>query len=64
VEQGKQLGRPRISTELEKRIQRLLKTKKGMLAIAKQCGVGTGTVQRIARGMTATRPLDGASAAA
>jgi hypothetical protein len=35
-----------------------------MLAIAKECGVGTGTVQRIAREMTATRPFDGVSAAA
>lgn len=49
VEQGRQLGRPRISADLEKRIQGLLRTKKGMLAIAKECGVGTGTVQRIAR---------------
>jgi hypothetical protein len=35
-----------------------------MLAIAKECGVGTGTVQRIARETTATRPFDGVSAAA
>jgi DNA invertase Pin-like site-specific DNA recombinase len=65
VEQGKQLGRPRIPAELEKRIQRLLKAKKGMLAVAKECSVGTGTVQRIAREMTgANRPFDGASVAA
>ena len=38
VEQGRQLGRPRISADLEKRIQGLLRTKKGMLAIAKECG--------------------------
>jgi DNA invertase Pin-like site-specific DNA recombinase len=63
VEQGKQLGRPRIPTELEKRIQGLLRAKKGMLAIAKECGVGTGTVQRIAREM-ADRPCDRLSAAA
>jgi DNA invertase Pin-like site-specific DNA recombinase len=65
VEQGKQLGRPRIPAELEKRIQSLLRAKKGMLAIAKECGVGTGTVQRIAREMAKEgRPFDGASAAA
>src|ERR1700730_3028449 len=36
VEQGKQLGRPRIAPELEKRIRDLLRAKKGMLAIAKE----------------------------
>jgi len=65
VEQGKQLGRPRISAELEKRIQGLLRAKGGMLAIAKECGVGTGTVQRIAREVTgADRPFDDARTAA
>jgi DNA invertase Pin-like site-specific DNA recombinase len=58
VEQGKQLGRPRIAAELEKRIQDLLRTKKGMLAIAKECGVGSGTVQRIAREMRGERPFE------
>ena len=65
VEQGKQLGRPRIPAELEKRIQGLLRAKGGMLAIAKECGVGTGTVQRIAREVTgADRPFDDARTAA
>jgi DNA invertase Pin-like site-specific DNA recombinase len=65
AEQGKQLGRPRISPELEKRIQGLLRTKMGMLAIAKELGVGSGTVQRIAREMAgAGRPFDDASDAA
>jgi DNA invertase Pin-like site-specific DNA recombinase len=64
VEQGKQLGRPRISPETEKRIQGLLRTKKGMLAVAKECGVGSGTVQRIAREMQGGRPFDGVSDAA
>jgi DNA invertase Pin-like site-specific DNA recombinase len=65
IEQGKQLGRPRISPEIEKRIQGLLRAKKGMLAIAKELGVGSGTVQRIAREMRGDqRPFDGASAAA
>ncbi len=64
LEQGKQLGRPRIPAELEKRIQSLLRAKKGMLAIAKECSVGTGTVQHIAREMAANRPFDDANAAA
>jgi hypothetical protein len=42
-----------------------LRAKKGMLAIAKECGVGTGTVQRIAREMAEmSHPLGGVSAAA
>jgi DNA invertase Pin-like site-specific DNA recombinase len=48
---GKQLGRPRIDPALEKRIQRQLQAGKGMLSVAKEYGVGTGTVQRIAREM-------------
>ena len=63
VEQGKQLGRPRISPELEKRIQGLLRAKKGMLAIAKEVGVGSGTVQRIKREMEAAGPFENAKAA-
>jgi DNA invertase Pin-like site-specific DNA recombinase len=47
VAQGKQLGRPRIDPAIEKRIKARLRTGKGMLAIARDCGVGTGTVQRI-----------------
>ena len=64
VEAGKQLGRPKIDPALEKRIQSQLRAGKGMLAIARECKVGTGTVQRIAREMEAARPLDGLSAAA
>ena len=64
VEAGKQLGRPKIDPALEKRIQSQLRAGKGMLAIAKALGVGTGTVQRIAREMEAARPFDGVSAAA
>jgi DNA invertase Pin-like site-specific DNA recombinase len=55
VEQGKQLGR----------IQGMLRAKKGMLAIAKEVGVGSGTVQRIAPEIAGTdRPFDGVSEAA
>ena len=64
VEAGKQLGRPRIDPALEKRIRNQLRAGKGMLAVAKECGVGSGTVQRVAREMAGARPLDDASAAA
>ena len=46
VDAGKQLGRPRIDQALEKRIQSQLRAGKGMLAIAREVGVGSGTVQR------------------
>jgi DNA invertase Pin-like site-specific DNA recombinase len=49
VEQGKQLGRPKIAPALEKRILSHLRAGKGILKVARECGVGTGTVQRIAR---------------
>jgi len=64
VEAGKQLGRPKIDPALERRIQSQLRAGKGMLAIARECKVGTGTVQRIAREMEAARPFDGVSEAA
>jgi DNA invertase Pin-like site-specific DNA recombinase len=47
VEEGKALGRPKVSPAIEKRIKAQLRTGKGMLAIARDCEVGTGTVQRI-----------------
>jgi DNA invertase Pin-like site-specific DNA recombinase len=49
VEAGKTLGRPRISAALEKRIQAQLRAGKGILKVAREVGVGTGTVQRIAQ---------------
>ena len=51
VAQGKQFGRPRIDAALEKRIQAQLRTGKGMLKVARECGVGSGTVQRIRQEM-------------
>jgi DNA invertase Pin-like site-specific DNA recombinase len=51
VAQGKQLGRPRIDAALEKRIQAQLRGGIGMRKIARECGVGTGTVQRIKQEM-------------
>ena len=62
VEAGKQLGRPR-NPALEKRIQSQLRIGKGILKVAAECGVASGTVQRIKREMKEERPL-GASAAA
>ena len=60
VEQGKQLGRPKIAEALEKRIQTQLLAGKGILKVAREVGVGTGTVQRIARELG---PFDAAAAA-
>jgi DNA invertase Pin-like site-specific DNA recombinase len=60
---GKQLGRPRIAPALEKRIQSQLRGGKGMLKIAAELGVGSGTVQRIKREMERDRPLERAEAA-
>ena len=51
VEAGKQLGRPRIDPALERRIQSQLRVGKGILKVAAECGVGSGTVQRIKREM-------------
>jgi DNA invertase Pin-like site-specific DNA recombinase len=61
---GKQLGRPKVVPALEKRIQSQLRAGNGLLATAKALGVGTSTVQRVAREMAAARPLNGVSAAA
>lgn len=60
VEQGKTLGRPKIDLALEKRIQSHLRAGKGMLKVARELGVGTGTVQRIKAEMDG--PFVGAAA--
>jgi DNA invertase Pin-like site-specific DNA recombinase len=60
VAQGKQLGRPRIDPALEKRIQAQLRSGKGMRKVARECGVGTGTVQRVQQEMKG--PFVGAAA--
>jgi DNA invertase Pin-like site-specific DNA recombinase len=59
VEKGSVLGRPKIAPEVEKRIQNQLRAGKGILATAKELGVGTGTVHRIAR---AIGPFESAAA--
>jgi DNA invertase Pin-like site-specific DNA recombinase len=48
VEAGKTLGRPRISATIEKRIQDRLRAGMGIIKVAREVGVGNGTVQRIA----------------
>ena len=44
-------GKTRISEKVETRIQEQLRAGKGMNKVAREVGVGTGTVQRIAREM-------------
>jgi DNA invertase Pin-like site-specific DNA recombinase len=58
--QGKTLGRPKVDAALEKCIQAQLRGGKGMRKIARECGVGTGTVQRIKQEMKG--PFVGATA--
>lgn len=48
-EQGTILGRPPVGQKIEGKILALRATGVGMLKIAKQLGVGTGTVQRVVR---------------
>jgi DNA invertase Pin-like site-specific DNA recombinase len=53
-EEGTKLGRPKIDAATEKAIRAALsKGNVGMHKIAAQCGVGTGTVQRIKAEMAA-----------
>ncbi|HEY1472947.1 MAG TPA: recombinase family protein [Pseudolabrys sp.] len=51
VAQGKRLGRPKISGEIERKAQRELRKGTGILAVAKALDLGTGTVHRIKREM-------------
>ena len=60
VAQGKQLGRPRIDAAIEKRIQTQLRAGKGILRVARECGVGSGTVQRVTQEMES--PFEGVAA--
>jgi len=48
---GKPIGRPKITTEVETAIKKELEGDRGILAIAKALGVGTGTVARVAKEM-------------
>ena len=60
VAQGAQLGRPRIDAAVERRIQAQLRLGKGILKVARELGVGSGTVQRIKAEMEG--PFVGAAA--
>jgi DNA invertase Pin-like site-specific DNA recombinase len=51
VEAGKTLGRPRISQAVQKHVQAQLRAGKGIIKVAKEVGVGGGTIQRIAQEM-------------
>jgi DNA invertase Pin-like site-specific DNA recombinase len=48
--EGKQLGQPKVDQRIEHAIRKVLgrKARPGILKIAKELGVGTSTVQRIA----------------
>jgi DNA invertase Pin-like site-specific DNA recombinase len=45
--QGKVLGRPKVSPEVEKRVRAARARGAGMMRIARELGIGTGTVQRV-----------------
>ena len=51
VANGARLGRPKIDASLERKARRQLERGTGILKIAKSLGLGTGTIQRIKRGM-------------
>jgi DNA invertase Pin-like site-specific DNA recombinase len=63
VESGKQLGRPKIDPAMENRIKAQLRAKRGMIAIARDLKVGTGTVQRVKREMEGGGPFGGVAVA-
>lgn len=44
---GRPFGRPKVGMEVERQVRALRRKGKGMLAIAGQLGIGSGTVQRI-----------------
>jgi DNA invertase Pin-like site-specific DNA recombinase len=46
---GKAIGRPRIKARVEQRIREELAAGHGILKVANIVGVGSGTVQRVAR---------------
>ncbi len=49
VAQGKKLGRPRVSTSIERKVRTRRTKGMGIKAIARKLGIGTGTVQRIVK---------------
>jgi hypothetical protein len=55
MEAGKRFGRPKIDVASEKRIHGQLRAGKGMFAIAKDVGVGTGTMVDLAARLNQVR---------
>jgi DNA invertase Pin-like site-specific DNA recombinase len=51
-QQGKKLGRPKVSANIEAAIQAHLRAGHGVLKVASIVGVGSGTVQRVKKEMT------------
>jgi DNA invertase Pin-like site-specific DNA recombinase len=49
VAQGVKLGRPKIDSATERKVRKQLAKGVGILKVAKSLGIGTGTVQRIAK---------------
>jgi DNA invertase Pin-like site-specific DNA recombinase len=47
VEQGKRLGRPKVSEAIERHIRKHLKAGAGIVTTARKVGCGVGTVQRV-----------------
>ena len=50
-QQGKKLGRPKVSLKVENAIRSHLRAGNGILKVAARVGVGSGTVQRVKREM-------------
>jgi DNA invertase Pin-like site-specific DNA recombinase len=55
-QQGKKLGRPKVSPKIEDAIRRHLSAGNGILKVAGMVGVGSGTVQRVKREMVGELP--------
>jgi DNA invertase Pin-like site-specific DNA recombinase len=53
-QEGKKLGRPRVSPKVENAIRTHLCAGNGILKVPAMVGVGSGTVQRVRREMVAT----------
>lgn len=51
---GTRLGRPPVAAEVEEHIRELRGSGRGILAIARELGIGTSTVQRVVGAMPAT----------
>jgi DNA invertase Pin-like site-specific DNA recombinase len=49
-QQGKKLGRPKVSTKVEEAIRAHLMAGNGILKVARTVGCGSGTVQRVKGG--------------